>query len=144
MEQLFSPAYDNLETQVICHLTSFDSPLYGKNYKYLKDNILPLDLSQNQKINFILQSSRYTLITDTLYWHGLDGTPLWCIEYDESKKSWQEVHGGIFGTHSSGLTLANKLVRMRYYWPTKERESFTFVKKCSKCQICGNIIHAPT
>lgn len=32
---------------------------------------------------------------------------------------------------------------MGYYWPTMESESFTFIKKCAKCQIHGNPIHAP-
>lgn len=45
VEQLFSPTYDNPESYIICNLTSSNSPLYGKIYSYLKNDILPLDLS---------------------------------------------------------------------------------------------------
>lgn len=67
VEQLFSPTYNNFESQVICHIVDFDSPLYERIYTYLKDNILPLDLSRNQKHNFIHQATYYTLTADTLY-----------------------------------------------------------------------------
>jgi hypothetical protein len=45
VEKLFSPTYDNLESHTICNLTGSDSPLYGKIYYYLKDDVFPLDLS---------------------------------------------------------------------------------------------------
>lgn len=53
VEQLFSPAYDNSTSQIICALTSSDSPIYGKIYDYLKDNTLPPDLSHNKSGTFI-------------------------------------------------------------------------------------------
>lgn len=49
VESLTCPAYDDPDMSIICHLIGHDSPIYGKIYSYLKDNILPLDLSQNQK-----------------------------------------------------------------------------------------------
>lgn len=76
---------------------------------YLKDNILPLNLSQNQKQNFIHQSARYTVIVNILYRRGLDNTLLRCLEHEESGKSLKEVHEGICGIHSSGLMLVKKL-----------------------------------
>jgi hypothetical protein len=45
VERLFSPAYNNRESHTICTLTGSDSPLYGKIYSYLKNDVLPLDLS---------------------------------------------------------------------------------------------------
>lgn len=53
VEQLFSPAYDHSESHVIYALTGSDSLLYGPIYDYLKNNILPIDQSHNQKCNFI-------------------------------------------------------------------------------------------
>lgn len=32
---------------------------------------------------------------------------------------------------------------MGYFWPTMERDSFTYAIKCKQCQIHGNLIHAP-
>lgn len=67
VEQLFFPAHDNPESQVICHLVHSDSPLYEKIFAYQKDNTLPSDLSRNQKCKFIRQATLYTLTVDTLY-----------------------------------------------------------------------------
>lgn len=49
VEQLFSPAYDDTESQVICHIVDTNTSVYGEIYTYLKDNTLPPDLSRNQK-----------------------------------------------------------------------------------------------
>ena len=56
----------------------------------------------------------------------------------------EEVHQGICGAHSSGLTLAKKLLRIGYYWPTIEADAYHFVKRCVPCQQHGDLIHAPT
>lgn len=78
-----------------------------------------------------------------LYQHSLDGTLLKRLESDESKNTLQEVHEGICGTHSSGSTLAKKLLRLGYYWPNMEKETYQFAKKYQKYQIHGNLIHSP-
>lgn len=141
VEQVSNPAYANPKSQTIRLLDSAQSSIYEDIYTYLKDNILPPDLSRNQKRNFIRQSSKHTIIADTLYRRGLDGTLLRCLEHNESASSLHEVHEGICGTHSSGLSLAKKLLRLGYYWPHMEQESYKFVKRCPKCQIHGNLIH---
>lgn len=67
VEELFHPAYNCPDSQTIYQLIGHNSSRYGQTYTYLKDNILPPDLSKNQKRNFIRQSSHYTLVADTLY-----------------------------------------------------------------------------
>lgn len=66
-----------------------------------------------------------------------------CLEKDESRVSLQEVHAGICGSHSSGFTLAKKILRMGYFWPTMGKDSTDYVKTCKKCQIHGNLVHVP-
>lgn len=56
----------------------------------------------------------------------------------------EEVHQGIFGAHCSHLTLAKKLLRMGYYWPTMEVDAYHFVKRCVPCQQHDDLIHTPT
>lgn len=82
-------------------------------------------------------------MVDTLYRKGLDSTLIRCLEKDESRVTLQEVHIGICGSHSSGFTLAKKILRMGYFWPTMEKDSIDFVKTCKKCQIHGNLVHTP-
>ena len=56
----------------------------------------------------------------------------------------EEVHQGICGAHSSGLTLAKNLLKMGYYFPTMEVDAYNFVKRRVPCQQHGDLIHAPT
>lgn len=144
VEELFYLAYDCPDTQLICHLFGRDSSHYGQIYTYLKDSTLPLNLSKNKKWNFIWQSTWYTLVVDTLYRWGMNGTSLKCLEQEEYEKALNEVRNSIYGTHLSGLTLLKKLIWLGYYWPTMERDYFQFVKKCKQCRIHDNLIHAPT
>ena len=79
-----------------------------------------------------------------LYRKGLDGTLFRCLEKEDSKVALQEVNVGIYGSYSSGFTLAKKILKMGYFWPTMENNSIDYVKTCKKCQIHGNLIHVPT
>lgn len=67
-----------------------------------------------------------------------------CLNPNEALTALMKVHNGIYGSHSSGLTLAKKFLRIGYYWPTMEKEAHQFVQKCLQCQQHGYLIHAPT
>lgn len=143
VDNLLVPSYEITPTEMI-GAVSHESQLYGSIFIYLHDNILPPDLSNNQRRTFIRQFSRYVILADILYRQGLDGTLLRCLESDEAQIALHEVHEGICGPHSSGPTLAKKLIRTGYYWPNMEKDSYQFVKKCKQCQLHGDLIHAPT
>nr|KYP31642.1 Transposon Ty3-I Gag-Pol polyprotein [Cajanus cajan] len=61
---------------------------------------------------------------------------------EEANYVLREVHEGICGSHSGGRTLATKVLRAGYYWPTLKSDCMEFVKKCIQCQKHGNLIHA--
>lgn len=67
VEQLYTPAYEDPQSQLICHVTGPDSPIHGDIDTYLKSNTLPSNLSNNQKRTFIRKASCYTIIANTLY-----------------------------------------------------------------------------
>ena len=46
----------------------------------------------------------------------------------------KEVHSGLYGAHTSGILLTQKILRVGYYWPTIEEDSYDFVRKCLPCQ----------
>eukprot|EP01018_Ginkgo_biloba_P006363 Gb_35351 [translate_table: standard] len=108
------------------------------------DLILPLDLSRKQRKSFIQCASRYVILGNTLYRRGYDGTLLKCLNSKEANLAIKEVHEGICGAHTSGMVLAKKLLRTGYYWPTMERDSCQYVRKCVACQKHGDLIHAPS
>ncbi|XP_020227232.1 uncharacterized protein LOC109808591 [Cajanus cajan] len=54
----------------------------------------------------------------------------------------REIHEGICGFHSGGRTLATKVLRAGYYWPTLKDDCVKFAKRCVSCQRHSNLIHA--
>lgn len=46
----------------------------------------------------------------------------------------QTYHDGICGGHLNGIAIAKHILRIGYYWPTMERDSQEYIKKCFKCE----------
>lgn len=137
------PVFKVPESELVCELVGLKYPWYKDLYNYLHDPIIPLDLSTNQCKTFIQKSSKYVIISDTLYRRSLCSTLLRCLDSNEAQMTLQEVHNGICGAHSVGPTLAKKLMRMGYYCPTMKRNSYYFMKKFCQCQIHGDLVQAP-
>ncbi|XP_065017679.1 uncharacterized protein LOC135644146 [Musa acuminata AAA Group] len=57
-----------------------------------------------------------------------------CLEPDEAWTVLAEVHEGICGEHIGGRTLAHKILRQGYYWPTMCQDAKVYVQRCSSCQ----------
>nr|XP_009387990.1 PREDICTED: uncharacterized protein LOC103974826 [Musa acuminata subsp. malaccensis] len=45
-----------------------------------------------------------------------------------------EIHEGVCGEHSGGQTLAHKILRQGYYWPTMCRDAKAYVQRCGPYQ----------
>ena len=128
---------------MICSVVGHDSSRYQNLFSYLWDQIIPPSFNRHEKRYLIWNTSWYVIIGNDLYKRGLDGTLLRCLEWEESQRALEEVYEGICGSHVNGLTLAQKLIRAGYYWPEMEKDAIKFAKNCQKCQVHGNLIHAP-
>ncbi|GKV28900.1 hypothetical protein SLEP1_g37888 [Rubroshorea leprosula] len=64
-----------------------------------------------------------------------------CLTPYEAEYAMREVHEGVCGTHIGGKTLAQKLLRHGYYWPTMVEDAQSYVKRCPTCQFNANDIH---
>ncbi|RDX84642.1 hypothetical protein CR513_34275, partial [Mucuna pruriens] len=83
--------------------------------EYLKDELLPTDTTKARKV--ARDTSRYIIIGGELYRRGFSFPLLWCIEGEEARYVFKEVHEGVCGTHIGGRALASKIARAGYYWP---------------------------
>lgn len=115
VEQLLILAYDVYENKIVCNIIGLESPWYHDIYAYLHDNILPLDLTWNQHKSSIQCTSQYTIMGDTLYHRGYDGTLLQCLIESKSHVALNKVHSGVCGSHSNGMKLEKKILRAGYY-----------------------------
>ena len=56
-----------------------------------------------------------------------------CIAKEDAEYVLREVHEGVCGNHIGARTLAGKVSRQGYYWPTMLREATELVRKCKVC-----------
>lgn len=143
MEELHHPTYDSSNNQVICTIVGHDSSHYSAIFSYLHDQIVPKNLTCNQNHQFLHNTSHNIVVSGDLYRKGLDRTLLRFLELEEPKKALTKVHDDIFGEHSNGLAPTQKLLRAGYYWLTMQADVVCYAKSCQKCQLHGNLIHAP-
>ncbi|XP_014492821.1 uncharacterized protein LOC106755222 [Vigna radiata var. radiata] len=61
------------------------------------------------------QIARFTLIGDDLYRRGYTTPLLKCLSSEEAKYVMQELHHGIYGSHSGKRTLRAKILRAGFY-----------------------------
>ena len=66
-----------------------------------------------------------------------------CLELEDFENALAKVHSNIFWAHSNILILAQKLLKVDYYWPTVLDDVVRYAKPCKKCQLNGNLIHVP-
>ncbi|KAL5560858.1 hypothetical protein UlMin_030605 [Ulmus minor] len=99
---------------------------------FLRDGTLPADKFEAHRLRF--RSARYFLDKGKLYKKGFLSPSLLCLDEDRGKFTLEEVHAGVYGNHSSGRTLAHRILRQGYYKPTIQTDSLDFVRKCNKCQ----------
>nr|KYP65463.1 Transposon Ty3-I Gag-Pol polyprotein [Cajanus cajan] len=46
----------------------------------------------------------------------------------------EEIHRGICGMHSRARSMATRVLRAGYYWPTLKSDCQTYVQRCKECQ----------
>ncbi|CAL2266448.1 unnamed protein product [Prunus armeniaca] len=119
----------------------YEDTWMSRIYAYLTTGTLPTDKSQARKLRY--RSARYAVINDVLYKRGYTTPYLKCLTKEQGDYILREVHSGICGDHSGSRSLAHKVFRQGYFWPTLHQDANTLVRKCDKCQRFGSIPHIP-
>ena len=88
---------------------------------YLRSGILSDGKDAARKLK--VQASRFVLIRDVLDKRGFARPYLRCLSHEEADYVMREVHEGICGNHSGARSLAHKLIRVGYYWPTMLKDA---------------------
>jgi IS30 family transposase len=61
----------------------------------------------------------------------------------KKKKLLSEIHEGIYGTHPGARTMAGKVFRQGFYWPSAQNDSKEIVKHYHNCQMFVSKTKAP-
>ena len=105
--------------------------------QYLKTGNPPQDADKT----WLAKAARYTMIGDDLYKRRYGQALLKCITTEQAQYVIKELHEGICGYHSGGCTMATRVLRAGYFWPTIEADCQDYVRMCKPCQKHGNLIH---
>ena len=111
-------------------------------WDYIIDGSLPDDSKEATKIR--ARSVRFTNHKGSLYKRGFFTPFLKCIAGKDTEYVLREVHEGICENHIRARTLAGKVLRQGYYWPTILKEATDLVKKCRIFQEHANISRLPS
>ena len=69
------------------------------------------------------------VLNDELYKRGFSQPYLRCVEEEEEEAKYvlEEVHGGICGDNIGAKSLARKIMRIGYFWPTMQQDAANFI-----------------
>ncbi|XP_063941458.1 uncharacterized protein LOC135149627 [Daucus carota subsp. sativus] len=108
---------------------------------YLEKGFLPLEKKEAQKIKY--RAASYTLIGGRLFRRSVSQPLLRCLDSEEQLLALETVHEGICGEHLAGRSLALKILRQGFFWPTLREDAANYSKKCRQCQIHSNVPKQP-
>ena len=140
IEQRDEPVYCNAITE---EEEDEELPWYTDIQRYVERQEYPEGASEKDKRAIRRLSAQYVMIWGKLYRRSYLGLNLLCLKKSKAERVMEQVHAGVCGPHMNGHTLAKKIVRVGYFWTTMERDCCELVKRCHKCQIHANLMHAP-
>lgn len=91
----------------------------------------PEGMSDNKR-TLKLHAIKYVIVSGKLWRKNSDGVMLKCVDQDQAQKLLIEMHSGVCGGHYMAKTIARKVLRDGFWWPTKD--AYQLVKKCDPCQ----------
>jgi len=95
--------------------------------RYLADGTLPAEPEEGKKVK--RNSARYTLVDGMLFRHGFTHPNLTCVSGDECTRIMAELHEAICGSYVGGRSLASKVVRAGFYWPTVREDCVGYAQR---------------
>ncbi|KAK8944793.1 hypothetical protein KSP39_PZI008171 [Platanthera zijinensis] len=108
---------------------------------YLKYQQLPEDPAEARRLR--MRAATFVLINGELHKRSFSGPYLKCLTEKDAEYTLHEVHEGVCGEHLGGKTLARKILRQGFYWPTMKKEAADFVQRCNSCQLYVNVPRQP-
>ena len=109
--------------------------------RHIADGILPAEPVEGKRIK--RNSTRYVLLDGVLFRHGFTHPILRCMSGNECARIMSELHEGICGSHVGVRSLASKVVRAGFYWPSVREDCVRYAQWCKQCQMHADWHKAP-
>nr|KYP53835.1 hypothetical protein KK1_024409 [Cajanus cajan] len=108
---------------------------------YLRERTLPEDKNEAWRIR--MRSAKFVIIENELFKCGISSPLLKCLTTSQAAYVIREIHQGICGMHSGARSMAARVLRAGYYWPTLKSDCQNHIQKCKECQQFGNAHRQP-
>lgn len=92
-----------------------------------EEDYAPVGQKEAQKIRY--RASCYNILGGKLYRRSATELLLRCLDSEEQRSAPEMVHEGICGKHLDGRSLAFKILRQGFYWPTLRADAHDYAKK---------------
>ncbi|XP_075640679.1 uncharacterized protein LOC142612475 [Castanea sativa] len=107
---------------------------------FLQHGVLPADGTMAEKVR--RSAPRYWLSEEQkLYKRSYAGPYLLCVHPEAVEPLLEELHEGVCGSHTGGRSLAHRAMTQGYWWPSMQKTSQEYAKKCDQCQRFAPNIH---
>jgi hypothetical protein len=110
------------------------SPWYKDIVFFLLNLQSPPELDKSKFRSLKLKSVKYCIIDQILFWKDPNGILLRCVDEEEAKQFFCDLHHGVCGGHHHWKATAFKILRAGYYWPVLFSDIFSQVRACEPCQ----------
>ncbi|XP_071718964.1 uncharacterized protein [Rutidosis leptorrhynchoides] len=120
---------DSVSTAVEEEEQSWMTPIV----EFLNKGTLPIDSAEVRKIK--MKAPKYLLDKGILYRKTFLGPHLWCLNPTQAESIIREVHEGMCTLPSGHKTVASKIMRLGYYWPSMYIDAAEVILKCQSCQL---------
>ena len=89
---------------------------------FLKHDTFPEDKNEADKIR--RKASQFWLSEDSkLFKRSVSGPYLLCVHPDATELILEELHEGIYGSHTRGRSLSHRAITQGYWWPSMQKET---------------------
>jgi hypothetical protein len=136
-ETISKPRTDSTEVMLVVEGGDWRFPII----QYLQREKLPAEKEEATKLKRM--ATRYTMISDKLYKSGFSAPMLLCVGELEAQRILKEIHDGSCGSYIGGRSLAGKVIRTGFFWPTILSNAKRYVRSCDKYQRYAELHHAP-
>jgi hypothetical protein len=95
----------------------------------------PLELSKTKARSVRLKAAKFCIINSYLYWKDLGSILLYCLLEEEARKKIKEFHSEDCGGQLYWKTIAHKILRDGFYWPTLFADTYKQVSTYHEFQV---------
>ena len=121
----------------LCPLFTTPDSWHRDLIHYLQTGLLLEHWNSKQRRSLCLKSASYQIVEGILFRKNYDGVLLRCLEKEDAKRVMIDLHDGPTGGNFYGYTIAHKILKAGYYWPTLSKDAHAHVRKCDVYQRCG-------